>query len=245
MTRTRLSLLTTTALASTLGVALPAFAQAPAQMYAPAPAPAPMYAPAPAQAQMYAPAPVLAPAPEVAPLPVAPVAVAPKGADDMTGSVGFGVGVAAGDSVIKPDTTSVMMKYWLSDAMAIVPKLYFNIGKTKGADATWAIDPEVLLDFTLLKGASTRLSAGVGLGLSFGKDPNAPLAVATGDKSKTAIGVYVPVQLGVEHFFTRWFAMGIGAEFRLIDVSKQGDPWTMDISINSTKYMGSLFFYTD
>jgi hypothetical protein len=49
----------------------------------------------------------------------------------------------------------------------------------------------------------------------------------------------------VEHFFTRWFAMGIGAEFNLIDVSKQGDPWTMDISINNTTYMGSLFFYTD
>jgi hypothetical protein len=176
MTRTRLSLLTTTALASTLGVALPAFAQAPAQMYAPAPAPAPMYAPAPAQAQMYAPAP--APAPEVvAPAP-APVAVAPKGADDMTGSVGFGVGVVAGDSLIKPDTTNRHDEVLAERCHGDRSQALLGIGKTKDVDATWAIDPEVLLDFTLLKGASTRLSAGVGLGLSFGKDPNAPAVVA-------------------------------------------------------------------
>jgi len=245
MTRTRLSLLTTTALASTLGVALPAFAQAPAQMYAPAPAPAPMYAPAPAQAQMYAPVP--APAPEVvAPAP-APVAVAPKAADDMTGSVGFGVGVDAGiNEWIKPNTANLMMKYWLSDAMAIVPKLKLNISKTKDVNATWEIDPSVLADFTLLKGASTRLSAGVGLGLGFGKDPSAAASVPAGETSKTHIEIFVPVQIGVEHFFTRWFAMGIAANFKLIDFAKQGDPWTMKFALdNATTYMGSLFFYTD
>src|SRR5512140_1371369 len=76
MTRTRI--LSTTAIASILGVALPAFAQAPA--------PAPMYAPAPAP--MMAPA----PAPEAASMPAAPM-MAPRAADDMTGSVGFGTGV--------------------------------------------------------------------------------------------------------------------------------------------------------
>jgi len=258
MTRTRLSLFSTTALATTLGVALPAFAQAPAQMYAPAPAP--MYAPAPAPAPMYAPAPVMAPAPapEVAVIPAAPVAVAPKAADDMTGSVGFGVGISAGtigtnsagDStgslLIAPDTGNLMMKYWLSDALALVPRLGIGISKRKDVDAAWSIAPQILADFTLLKGASTRLSAGVGLGLGFYKDPNAITPqVAGGDPTKTFVDIYVPVQIGVEHFFTLWFAMGIAADFALIDFEKQGTPWTLDVSISNTHYLGSLFFYTD
>jgi hypothetical protein len=189
---------------------------------------------------MYAPAPALAPE-VVAPAP-APVVVAPKGADDMTGSVGFGVGVMAGDSVIKPDTTSVMMKYWLSDAMAIVPQLKLGMTKVKGTDATWAIAPGVLADFTLLKGASTRLSAGVGLGLAFAKK-QAPAVSTTSDD--TYISIRVPVQIGVEHFFTRWFAMGVGAQCDLINYWKQGTPWTMTVSLDNTAYMGSLFFYTD
>jgi len=49
----------------------------------------------------------------------------------------------------------------------------------------------------------------------------------------------------VEHFFTRWFAMGIAADFNLFNVSKQGDPWTLNVSLSNTAYMGSLFFYTD
>ncbi|HEX7508304.1 MAG TPA: DUF2715 domain-containing protein [Polyangia bacterium] len=230
MTRTRLSLISTTAVASILGAALPAFAQAPA--------PAPMYAPAPA------PAPMMAAAPEPMPvMPVAPV-MAPRASDDMTGSVGFGVGVVSGSSVVKTNDT-VAMKYWMSDAMAIVPRLALGIGKTKNVDTTWLFAPSVLADFTLLKGASTRLSAGIGLGLAFGKDPTRPAIVTGGDTSKTAIDIYVPCQIGVEHFFTRWFAMGVAAEFSFIDFAKQGTPWTMNVEISNTRYMGSLFFYTD
>ena len=112
MTRTRSYLLTSTALASILGAAVPALAQAPApaQMYAPAP----MYAPPPA------PAPMAMPAPEPMPvMPVAPV-LAPKAADDMTGSVGFGVGVTAGaNDLIKPDAKALFMRYYLSDSMSM------------------------------------------------------------------------------------------------------------------------------
>ncbi|MBN2574508.1 MAG: hypothetical protein JXP73_08070 [Deltaproteobacteria bacterium] len=232
---TRIALISMTAIAAMLGAVLPAFAQAPA--------PAPVYAPAPPPPMAYpAPAPAPAPAPMPGPemgavMPVAPV-VAPPAADDMTGSVGFGVGVSAGtSSLIIPNTSYVMMKYWLSDALAILPSLSLTMTKIKDVDASWEFAPSVLAMFNLLKGASTRFDAGVGLGLSFGKDP----AVA----DETAIGIGIPVALNVEHFFTRWFSMGLGAGFHLIDFSKLGDSWTMELEVSNINYMGSLFFYTD
>ncbi len=229
MTRTRLFLISSTAVASLLGAAVPAFAQAPA--------PAPMYAPAPA--------PMMAPAPAQEAMPVMPAApvMAPKASDDMTGSVGFGVGVVAGSSVVKTDDT-VAMKYWMSDAMAIIPRLDLNIFKAKGADTAWRFKPSVLADFTLLKGASTRLSAGVGLGLGFAKNQATPLFPG-GDQTATQIEIFVPVQVGVEHFFARWFSMGVSAGFSFIDFQKQGTPWTVDFAVNNVNYLGSLFFYTD
>ncbi len=228
MTRTRLTLLTSTALASILGAALPAFAQAPA------PAPAPMYAPAPAPAPMMAPA----PAPEAAVMPAAPM-MAPKAGDDMTGSVGFGTGVVAGTSLVTTDGT-IALKYWLSDAMAIIPRLSLNIDKVKDTDTAWNIAPAVLADFTLLKGASTRLSAGAGLGLQFTKN----MAPATTPDTYIAIGI--PVQLGVEHFFTRWFSMGLGTTFDFLNYVKNGSaPWSFDVEVSNIRYMASLFIYTD
>jgi len=223
MTRTRIALISTTAAASMLGAALPAFAQAPA--------PAPMYAPAPAPAPMMAPAPAPEPA---AVMPAAPM-MAPMAADDMTGSVGLGVGVAAGTSLIVPDTANLMLKYWMSDAMALVPRLSLGMSKTKDVDASWGFAPEILADFTLLKGASTRLDAGIGIGFSVSKVPPAD----------AAIDIYIPVQLGVEHFFTRWFSMGIAINERFLDFQKQGDPWTVGIGLDTLSYMGSLFIYTD
>jgi hypothetical protein len=229
MTRTRIAILSTTAIASILGAALPAFAQAPA--------PAPMYAPAPAP--MMAPAP--APAPEGGMMPVAAV-MAPRAADDMTGSVGFGVGVGAGTSLVVPDTANLMMKYWMSDAMSIVPRLSLTMAKSKGVDATWGFSPSVLANFVLLKGASTRFDAGVGLGFDIAKG-QAPQDPAINDN--TYLGIYVPVQLGVEHFFTRWFSMGIAANFYFISFGKQGTPWSMNLEVSNVNYLGSLFFYTD
>lgn len=230
MTRTRLSLISTTAVASLLGAAVPAFAQAPA--------PAPMYAPAPA--------PMMAPAPAPEPMPVMPAApvVAPKASDDMTGSVGFGVGVGSGTgttSLVTTDNT-VAIKYWMSDAMALVPRLTFTMAKSKTppADATatgWQFNPEILASFVLLKGASTRLAAGVGLGINLSKN-----LISTTD---TTFGVNVPIELGVEHFFTRWFSMGIAMHDEFISYTKTGDAYRFGLSVNTPSYMGSLFFYTD
>jgi hypothetical protein len=232
MTRTRLSLISSTAVASILGAALPAFAQAPAPapMYAPAPAPAPMYAPPLVQEPMLV-------------IPVAPV-MAPRAADDMTGSVGFGTGVLAGTSLVVPDTGVLMLKYWMSDAMAIIPRLDLAIHKQQNVTAGWRFAPSVLADFTLLKGASTRLSAGLGLGLLFAKNQAAPL-FAGGDQTATQIEIFVPAQIGVEHFFARWFSMGIAANFKFIDFQKQGTPWTFDVAVNNVNFLGSMFIYTD
>ena len=242
MTRTRLSLISSTAVASILGAALPAFAQAPA--------PAPMYAPAPA------PAPMMAPAPAPEPMPVMPVApvMAPKAADDMTGSVGLGVGIVAGSTgtnvnattgastssgnlLIAPDTANLMLKYWMSDAMALIPRLALGLAKAKGQDASWSFAPSVLADFILLKGASTRLDVGVGIGFGFAKDKRV--------SPDTAINFFIPVQLGVEHFFTRWFSMGIAINERFLDYNKLGDSWTLGVGLDTLSYMGSLFIYTD
>jgi hypothetical protein len=241
MTRTRLSL---TAFATIAGAALPAFAQAPMQM---APAPAPMMAPAPVMAPAMAPAPM--PGPEAV-MPVAPV-VAPKAADDMSGSVGFGVGVVAGTDLVKPDTADLSMKYWLNDAMALMPKLDFAVSKSKGSDMAWKLAPALTMEFGLIKGASTRFNAVVGVGLAFSKykvvtsttDPDAPPAV--GAPSDTTIDIFVPAGLNVEHFFTRWFSMGFGSYFNLIDFQKTGTPWTINFGVNNINYVGSLFFYTD
>ena len=240
MTRTRIALIATTALVSMLGAALPAFAQAPA--------PAPMYAPAPAPAPGYV---APAPAPEAgAVMPVAPV-MAPRSGDDMTGSVGFGVGVTAGTTdLLTIDQANLMMKYWMSDAMSIVPRLDLAINHVKGAPNTpWAFAPSVLANFVLLKGASTRLDAGLGLGIALAKNMAADIghrsAAFAGDGTATYFGIFVPVQIGVEHFFTRWFSMGIAANFDFLRFEKQGDPWRFGLAVNNINYMGSLFIYTD
>jgi len=239
MTCTRLSLICSTAVASILGATLPAFAQAPA--------PAPMYAPAPP--------PMMAPPPAPEPLPVLPVApvVAPKAADDLTGSVGLGVGVVGGGTgtgtgtgvtSLLTTTNTVAIKYWLSDAMAIVPSLVFTLSKAKagtaGASAgptQWEFNPEVLASFVLLKGASTRLTAGAGLGIDLSKNIK-----STADAT---FGVNVPVELGVEHFFTRWFSMGIAVHEDFLSYSKTGDAYNFNLTLSTPVYVGSLFFYTD
>jgi hypothetical protein len=188
-----------------------------------------------------APAPMPMPMGEVAPAPL-PAVAAPRAADDMTGSVGFGVGVSAGTSLIVPDTTTVAMKYYLNDSLAILPTLSLQIGAVKDGDTSWALAPGALAMFNLLKGASTRFDAGVGLRFAAGKprDPDTG-AVAT----ETLLNLSIPVALNVEHFFTRWFSMGLGASCHLVDFTKYGEAWTLEVDLNNVNYMGSLFFYTD
>jgi hypothetical protein len=175
--------------------------------------------------------------------------MAPRAPDDMTGSVGFGVGVGSSagtanssPSLITTDNT-IAIKYWMSDAMAIVPRLTLTMSKSKVPPATdagptaWQFSPEVLASFVLLKGASTRLAGGIGLGIHLSKN-----IVSTAD---TTVGINVPIELGVEHFFTRWFSMGIAMHDQFLSYTKTGDQYSFGLSVNTLAYMGSLFFYTD
>ena len=162
----------------------------------------------------------------------------PKGADDMTGSLGFGIGVIP-NAQLAGTNGQVAVKYWMHDTLAIVPALNFNITKVTGTDTSWEFNPEVVALFVPFRSTSTRLLVGGGLGFSVGKTP--PVTAMT----DTTFHIYLPIQAGVEHFFTRWFSTGIAARTNLFDYTKTGTPYSMSIAIDSAALLGSLFFYTD
>jgi hypothetical protein len=163
---------------------------------------------------------------------------APKGAEDMTGSVGFGVGVTAGTSLLVPNA-NIALKYWMTDSIAVVPAFNFLVLKPApaGSSTTWNFAPEAVVLFTPIRSTSTRLSVGGGLGFAVGKTPPA---------TNTAVHIYVPIQAGVEHFFTRWFSLGIAARTNLIDYQKDAAfTSTISTTTNNLGAVGQLFFYTD
>jgi len=162
---------------------------------------------------------------------------APKGSDDMTGSLGFGVGVVPGAQTLISPTASVAIKYWLSDTLAVSPSLIFNITKPipamGSADASWRFNPQAVILFVPFRSTTTRLSVGAGLGINLRKTPPAD----------TAIGVTIPLQAGVEHFFARWFSMGIAAQSFLFTYEKNAQ--VQIFALDTTSLLGQLFFYTD
>ena len=168
---------------------------------------------------------------------MAPMVMA-KSAHDMTGSLGFGVGVIANPQLIGTSGT-VSIKYWMKDTLALVPSLNFAFTKAMDTPAGWNVAPRVVVLFVPFAATSTRFLVGGGLGFSVSKVSGA---------MQTGIGVNVPIQAGVEHFFARWFSMGIAAGTNLFTYQRQGipgTPWSMAFSINTASLLGSLFFYTD
>jgi hypothetical protein len=165
---------------------------------------------------------------------------AAKGTDDMTGSLGFGVGVATSANsllTVAPGNT-VALKYWLSDVLAVSPSLQFDVTKPNGQTTGWTFNPQAIVLFVPFRSTSTRFSVGGGLGIRLAK-----ASVASGlPAPNTQIQFIIPVQAGVEHFFTRWFSMGIAATFPFINYTKDT---TFAVAINTTTLAGSLFFYTD
>lgn len=177
---------------------------------------------------------------------------APKGMEDMTGSLGFGVGVQAGMTTLVSPVDVVAVKYWLSDVLAVVPSLSFQIlkpnppgGMAPATDTRWNFTPSAILLFVPFRSTSTRFSVGGGLGFGLGKTPPA---------TNTSVRIYVPIQAGVEHFFTRWFSMGIAARANLISYSKDNEFSSAITTIQSENNsgnglnaaaVGQLFFYTD
>jgi hypothetical protein len=212
------------ALFTGLSFAAPAYAQAPVE------APPPEPPPPPPPAAEATPATAL-------PAPIAPMAMT-KSAHDMTGSLGFGVGVTANPQLIGTNGT-VSIKYWMKDTLAIVPSLNFTLAKAMDTPTGWTVAPQVVVLFVPFAATSTRLLVGGGLGFNVSKMSGA---------MDTALGVSIPIQAGVEHFFARWFSMGIAARSNLFSFQRSaatGNPWNMAFSINTATLLGSLFFYTD
>lgn len=183
-------------------------------------------------------------APVAAPTGTSPFAAmaAPKAADDLTGSIGFGVGVVAGSSLIAPNST-LKLKYWMHNDLAVMPQLNLFYAKTRresaprSNDATWAIEPQVTVLYVPWRATTTRLSVGAGLGISLGS-PN--------PGNDTEVGFNIPIYAGLEHFFTRWFSMGIGLSQDFLGYgSGQNDAWSMGFGVNTTRFDGFLMFYTD
>ena len=231
---------------------------APAQSPYAAPAQSPYAAPAQppvmeaqppmvqAQPQWAPPPPMVQAAPPMLPPP--PMAAAPNGPNDMTGSLGFGVGVEAGNNDLVRPGANIYMRYWFNDSLSILPSLQFKLYKQKGSDMQWGIAPSTQVMYCPWKTASTRFAIGGGIGLSFSKwgaDLGGPVGPKPADME---VKIYVPISAGVEHFFTRWFSMGILMTDHLVDYGKQGDAWNLSVSIDNTKSLamvGFLFFYTD
>lgn len=183
--------------------------------------------------------------PSGAAAPGAPMALVPKTPDDLSGAIGFGVGVTANSQLIGT-SKDVGVKAWLSDTVALAPLLTFGYSKQKGMDASWRLRPEVVLLFVPFKSASTRFELGGGLGIDVGKNaPTATTPPATPQSTDTSFAISVPIQAGVEHFFARWFSMGIAARVPLVQFTTVGETNTISFAIDSTTLLGQLFFYTD
>lgn len=159
---------------------------------------------------------------------------APKAMDDMTGSLGFGVGVAAGMTTLITTDNTVALKYWLSDVLVVQPSFDFNVTKPApaGSTTTWHFAPAAQIFFVPFRSTSTRLEVGGGLGFNVGKTM----------PGTTNLTIFVPIHAGLEHFFARWFSMGIAAQSNLIEYVKDNH---FSSSINTTAFVGQLFFYTD
>ena len=177
----------------------------------------------------------------------------PMSSDSMSGQLGFGVAVSAGANTLIAPGATLNMKYWLSDVLAVMPTVALKMYKIKDVDTNWAIAPGALVLFCPWRTTSTRLSVGGGLNLTLAKWGAAgPPALGTqptgAPPADTWIGINLPIYAGVEHFFTKWFSMGIAVQDNFLQYGKQGDAWAMGVAIdnvNSITALGFLFFYTD
>ena len=210
-----------------------------------------------AQPQWAPPPPMVQAAPPMLPPP--PIVAAPNGPNDMTGSLGFGVGVGAGaNDLVKPGA-HIYMRYWFNDSLSILPSLQFKLFKQKDIDMQWAVAPSTQLVYCPWKTASTRFAIGGGIGMSFDKwaakgpdgqrpDLGSQPGLGSQPPPNVTVYIYLPISAGVEHFFARWFSMGVLVTDRLVEYGKNGDKWALAASIDNTKSLamvGFLFFYTD
>ncbi|MGB8294910.1 MAG: hypothetical protein WCG85_05745 [Polyangia bacterium] len=189
----------------------------------------------------------MAPAPAYAP----PPAAAPAGSDSMAGQFGIGVGVGAGGTtLVTTRDAEINMKYWLSDVLAVMPQLALGVFTQSGLSTGYQFAPAALVLYCPWKTTSTRLSVGGGLGLDFEKKPvtsAGPPPTVTMPTNST-IAITLPIYVGVEHFFTKWFSMGIAVQNDFLSYTKFGPAHSFDFGLDTTattKAVAFLFFYTD
>jgi hypothetical protein len=162
----------------------------------------------------------------------------------MSGQLGIGVGVQSGTSFINTNDGQINMKYWLSDVLSVMPQLALRLSSASGNSTAWTFAPAALMLYCPWKTTSTRLGVGGGLGLSFGKAAVASPAPAP----DTTITIRLPIYVGLEHFFTRWFSMGVAVQEDFLNYTKTGPTHSFGMAIDNTataKAVGFLFFYTD
>jgi len=191
-------------------------------------------APAPAYAPAYAPPPAAAP---------------PAAASDMSGQLGIGVGVGSGTDLVTTRDAEINIKYWLSDTLSVMPQFALGVFTASGLSTGYQFAPAALVLYCPWKTTSTRLSVGGGLGLDFEKRSvtNATTGV-TAMPSNATIGITLPIYAGVEHFFTKWFSMGVAVQNNFLSYTKFGSAHSFDFGLDTTattKAVGFLFFYTD
>jgi hypothetical protein len=182
----------------------------------------------------------------------------------MSGQLGLGVGLSAGYTLVEPGA-SVMLKYWLSDSLAIIPQVQLKMSKQNDVDMSWAVSPSAIVAYCPWKTTSTRLSAGGGFGFTFAKwggsptttppatttalpAPNFGQTPTLAPNSDMYIAVTLPIYVSMEHFFTKWFSMGIALQDDFLTYGKQGDAYHLGVSIDTVDNLtasGFLFFYTD
>ena len=189
-------------------------------------------------------APALAQAPVSASEGMVPATPMVKAADDMTGAVGFGVGVAAGAQTLIAPNNTLFVKYWMDDTLAIVPQLTLGINKSKvggvSGNTGWDFSPQVLALYVPWKSTSTRLSVGAGFGISLNKYKQGSTS------TETHIGFNIPIYAGVEHFFARWFSMSVGMAEDFFKYTKDGpNAYALAVGVNTLTFQGLLTFYTD
>ncbi len=192
-------------------------------------------------------APAYVPAPALVP--------APAASDNMSGQLGIGVGVGAGGtSLISTRDAEINMKYWLSDTLSLMPQLALGVFTTSGLSTGYKIDPAALILYCPWKTTSTRLSVGGGLGLDFEKVPTRTPGTPPGAPptatipANATIGITLPIYAGVEHFFTKWFSMGVAVQNDFLAYRKNGTTHSFDFGFDTTattRAVGFLFFYTD
>jgi hypothetical protein len=200
----------------------------------------------PPDAEPVAPPPVVQPPPLV-PAPAAVVTATPApppALEDLTGALGFGVGVIPGTQLVGT-SGAVSVKYWLRDDLVLAPLFSFGYDKPRATPAAWHLRPEMVVLFVPFTSRWTRFEVGGGVSLQFSKAASTINADGSTLEPNTISTIALPIQAGVEHFFARWFSLGIAARADLFAYSHDGDYHEVSFTIDSTSLLGQLFFYTD